>query len=419
MKVVSQRLGFLAAFCLLGALVTAARPRDGQSKDEIHVLFIGNSLTFVNDLPKMVAELAKAGKQRPLCHEQETPGGCTLEKHWKDGKALAKIRSRKWDFVVLQDYSQRPLQKRDAMFDYGKKLDAEIRKNGAKTILYMTWALQNKPGDQPTISKAYLDLSEELKSQIAPVGNAWAMALQADQRLVLHQPDAKHPQATGTYLAACVFYATIYGKSPEGLPGSIGKLTNSEARPLQVIAWKAVQATDKGTGSAREKPVVGLIPKAQKPIAMDGTLTGWDGAFVTPVHVGHPDFVNRGGQFLYLWDEKNLYIGLRCLDQKPAHVGPDDQIWNGDAVEFYLDTRRGDKLGAPQFGPGTLHCFYTPFTKTEIKPRIQVRDLPAFKDFKLQGAEVAAVKTPWGYTAEFKLPWANFPDFTPKAGEIW
>lgn len=169
---------------------------------------------------------------------------------------------------------------------------------------------------------------------------------------------------------------------------------------------------------AQEKPLVGLIPKAHKPITLDGKLDEWEGAFVTPVHVGHPDFGNRGGQFLYLWDEKNLYVGLRCLDQKPAHFGPDNQIWNGDAVEFYLDTRRGDKLGIAQFGPGTLHCFYTPFTRTEIQPRIQVRDLPAFKDFKLKGAEVAADKTPWGWTAEFKLPWSNFPDFMPKAGEI-
>src|SRR5262249_33784307 len=169
---------------------------------------------------------------------------------------------------------------------------------------------------------------------------------------------------------------------------------------------------------AQEKPLVGLIPKASKPIKMDGKLDDWDGAFVTPVHVGHPDFANRGGQFLYLWDEKNLYIGLRCLDQKPAHVGPDNQIWNGDAVEFYLDTRRGDKLGTAAFGPGTLHCFYTPFTESDVKPRLQVRDLPAFKDFILQGAEVAAVKTSSGYTAEFKLPWANFPNFTPKAGEV-
>jgi hypothetical protein len=168
----------------------------------------------------------------------------------------------------------------------------------------------------------------------------------------------------------------------------------------------------------QERPIVGLIPKAQKPIKLDGKLDDWDGAFVTPVHIGHPDFPNRGGQFLYLWDDQALYIGLRCLDQKPAHVGSDAQLWNGDAVEFYLDARSGDKLGAAPFGPGTLHMFWTPFTKTEIKPRLAVRDLPAFKDFKLQGAEVAAEKTPWGWTAEFKLPWKNFPDLKPKVGEI-
>jgi hypothetical protein len=170
--------------------------------------------------------------------------------------------------------------------------------------------------------------------------------------------------------------------------------------------------------AAGEKPVVGLVPKAGKPVRLDGRLEEWGGAFVAPVHVGHPDFANRGGQFLFLWDEENLYVGLRCLDRRPAHVGRDDQVWNGDAVEFYLDTRRGGKLGAAAFGPGTLHMFWTPFTKAEVKPRLQVRDLPAFKDFKLRGAEVAAVKTPWGYTAEFKLPWANFPAFTPRAGEV-
>ena len=182
--------------------------------------------------------------------------------------------------------------------------------------------------------------------------------------------------------------------------------------PAALLAFAALAAA-----RADEKPVVGLIPKAQKPVVIDGKLDEWDGAFVTPVHVGHPDFANRGGEFLFLWDEQNLYVGLRCLDQKPAHVGTDDQVWNGDAVEFYLDTRQGDKLGTP-FGPGSLHMFWTPFTGTEVKPRWRVRDLPAFKDFKLQGAEVAGQKTPWGYTAEFKLPWANFPDFAPKADEV-
>jgi hypothetical protein len=193
---------------------------------------------------------------------------------------------------------------------------------------------------------------------------------------------------------------------------------------IMVHSWKTallglVCATALATRAdqAEEKALVGLIPKAQRSIQMDGSLDEWDGAWVTPIHVGHPDFANRGGQFLFLWDDQNLYIGLRCLDQKPAHFGSDEQIWNGDAVEFYLDTRR-EKLGARAFGPGTLHMFWTPFTKTEIAPRMQVRPMSALKDLKLQGAEVAGKKTPWGYTAEFKLPWANFPAFKPQAGEV-
>jgi arylsulfatase A-like enzyme len=202
--------------------------------------------------------------------------------------------------------------------------------------------------------------------------------------------------------------------------------TNDQGKALEPPALAAARGfTRKGlppllgyTVADETPPVVAAIPKAARPIVLDGNLDEWDGALVAPVHVGHPDFANRGAEFLLLWDEQNLYVGQRCLDQKPAHTGPDHQIWNGDSVEFYLDTRPGRQLGTPQFGPGTLHMFWTPFTGTELKPRLQVRDLPAFKDFKLQGAEVVGRKTPWGYTAEFKLPWANFPNFKPAAGEI-
>lgn len=240
MKWTKIGLGFLSIISWATFFPTLSHLKAAEPPG-VSVLFIGNSFTYCNDLPKMLSDLAKAGKQ-PLMHcEQETPGGCTLEKHWKDGKALAKIRSRHWNFVILQDQSQAPLHNRQAMFDYGKKFDAEIRKQGAKTVLYMTWAGQKKPEDQAAISKAYLDLSKELKAKIAPVGQAWETALKADKKLVLHDKDGRHPNVTGSYLAACVFYATIYGQSPEGFPGSIGKLTDVEARPLQAIVWKTVR----------------------------------------------------------------------------------------------------------------------------------------------------------------------------------
>jgi hypothetical protein len=164
----------------------------------------------------------------------------------------------------------------------------------------------------------------------------------------------------------------------------------------------------------QEKPVVGLIPRASKPIKMDGKLDEWDGAFATPVHVGHPDFANRGGVFYFLWDEKALYVGLKCLDRKPAHVAPDSRLYDGDAVEFYLDTRRGKELGAASFGPGTLHMFWTAFTGTEVRPRLRVRDLPAFKGFTLKGAEVAAAKDRLGLDGGVPAALGQLPRLHPQ-----
>jgi hypothetical protein len=63
------------------------------------------------------------------------------------------------------------------------------------------------------------------------------------------------------------------------------------------------------TTDAQDKPIVGLIPKAQKPLKFDGKLADWEGTFVTPVHIGHPDFANRGGKFYYLWDDDDLPPG--------------------------------------------------------------------------------------------------------------
>src|SRR5262249_40662188 len=147
------------------ALALAVPTRAGDGSKPIRILFIGNSYTYVNDLPKMLAALAKAGNQRPVVHDRETPGGCTLEKHWKDGKAVKKITSAQWDYVVLQEQSQRPLTDRARMFEYAVKLDGEIKKQRARTLLYQTWARQNAPQKQTELSKAYLDLGNELKAR--------------------------------------------------------------------------------------------------------------------------------------------------------------------------------------------------------------------------------------------------------------
>lgn len=164
------------------------------------------------------------------------------------------------------------------------------------------------------------------------------------------------------------------------------------------------------------KPPVGLIPKAQNPIKIDGKLEEWEGAFITPLNSTHPDFANRATDIYYLWDSEALYIGVRALDQNPTHISPDAALYDGDAIEFYFDARQGEDLGKQDWAEGTLHAFFTAVTGNKIQPRFHVRDLPAFKNLALKGVELAAKRTKDGYTMEFKLPWSNFPKARPAVG---
>jgi hypothetical protein len=236
--------------CLLLLTVAVALFAGTTRADDpqpLKVWFVGNSYTYVNDLPRMVAELARAGKQRPLEYDRETPGGVTLEKHVKDGRAATKIAAQKWDFVVLQEQSVRPIKDPAAMLQYGKTLDAEVNKQGARTLLYLTWARQDAPETQAALTKAYRELAKETKAIVAPVGLAWEAALKDDPSAGLHAPDKSHPSKKGTYLAACVFHGVLYQKSPEGLPGEIGGLSDEDAVKLQRISARCPAPSSSGT----------------------------------------------------------------------------------------------------------------------------------------------------------------------------
>ena len=228
-----------------------------SSSDTLRVLFIGNSYTYVNALPRLTQHLAaSAPEAQALDVAMVAPGGATLERHWTSGEARRMIEQGGWTHVVLQEQSLRPLQDRDKLFTYARLFDAAIKQAGATTVLYLTWARKNRPETQEALTDAFLDLAEELDAVVAPVGEAWQQALGEQPDLSLYFRDGSHPSPTGTYLAACVFYAAFYGQSPEGLsrrrfstrfatpeegnPVEIEPLAETEAVFLQRIAWEIV-----------------------------------------------------------------------------------------------------------------------------------------------------------------------------------
>src|SRR5262249_20860239 len=120
-------------------------------------------------------------------------------------------------------------------------LNEEIQRGGGKTVLYLTWARQAKPETQTQLNNVYRQAAQSTGALIAPVGMAWAAALKGDSTLVLHDADGSHPSPAGTYLSACVFYATFYKQSPEGLPVLNSGLSMAQAKRLQTVAWNTVR----------------------------------------------------------------------------------------------------------------------------------------------------------------------------------
>lgn len=177
----------------------------------IRMLFIGNSYTSRNNLPKLLERIAKgAAVRRTIETRAVVAGGASLRRHWNAGEALTLLRGSAWNHVVLQEQSTLPI-KNPARFKESVRLfDREIRQSGARTVLYLTWARENAPDSQDVLTRAVLEIANELGALVAPVGPAWQRAQATDPGIRLYEKDGSHPTPAGSYLAAEVFYATLF-----------------------------------------------------------------------------------------------------------------------------------------------------------------------------------------------------------------
>jgi len=231
-----------------GDRVLSNRPDD---RGAIRVLFVGNSLTYWNEMPWLVEKIS-AMKTPRLSTSFVGGSGRSLRQQWQNAKTLRAIRERPWDYVVLQGQSSEPATNREEFARYGRLLDADIRKRGAKTVFFLTWANRGDP--QGPITQRYLALARELDAMVAPAGIAW-QELQKKGR-ELYDGSGVHPNLQGSYLSACVFYALFTGRSPVGLPHRFDvnfeidefyrrgleseRLSASDALEIQTAAWAAV-----------------------------------------------------------------------------------------------------------------------------------------------------------------------------------
>lgn len=231
----------------LMTLALALVPLAASAEAPLRVLFLGNSLTYTNDLPRMVEAMGAAGN-RPVKATMIAGPNYGLEDLWGEARVREALRSRRYDVVVMQQGPSALPSSRDELVKWSKSFAAAIREGGAEPALYMVWPSLARSFDRNRVSESYRIAAEACGCRLLPAGDAWQEAARASAAVSLYGADGFHPSREGTWLAALVIWATLTGEDPERAPSEIampdGSVTRigAKVKPLLVGAAKKALA---------------------------------------------------------------------------------------------------------------------------------------------------------------------------------
>jgi hypothetical protein len=222
-------------------------PRPGRA-----VLFIGNSLTYYNDLPLIVEALADSvpgleAEQRLAVSMAAYPDYALFD-HWSNGTAVRALEQNQWNTVVLQQGSSALDESRVLLREWTKKFDEKVRAAGGRTAMYAVWPNASRQFDFDRVNESYTLAATDVNGMLFPVGEAWRAAWRRDANMALYSPDGLHPTARGSYVGALVITSMLLDLSPVGMPASLRlrsgatiTIPAADAAILQAAAAEAIE----------------------------------------------------------------------------------------------------------------------------------------------------------------------------------
>jgi len=219
------------------------------AQDTTKVLFIGNSITYFNDMPQTFEAIANS-KHDTTQVTVHAPGGTGFIHHADNPAVYDLFRQGKWDFVVLQPGSnespgysepiastlQRARKMKDSILFYNP-----CAKIVYYEISYGVWGssasqLIQYNETMDLIRSNLTQLADSTEQFFAPAGEAIRASWNDDQTNMLWGATGDiHPNNKGSYIIACSFYASIFQKPSFGT-NILNNLSMSEAERYQTLA---------------------------------------------------------------------------------------------------------------------------------------------------------------------------------------
>lgn len=218
----------------------------------LNILFLGNSLMYYNDMPELFANIANASGKK-VNVKSVTKGSATIsdfadERTEVGSRAIPLLKNNKWDLVIIEP-SRRisPYENtvKEAELASAKKIRELAKAAGGDVLLYSVWGNNNgkvvefqalSPTEIPEVAKHLMDRKSHVKFlhevnlefaaamggvKVALAGYAFENCIAKYPELNLYHSDERHPSPIGSYLAAAVIYATIFGENVENIPYAV------------------------------------------------------------------------------------------------------------------------------------------------------------------------------------------------------
>jgi hypothetical protein len=231
--------------------------------DKIYsVLFIGNSYTKrYNMATEIFLPMAQAAGYA-ITSEAIVNGGHTLEEFAnpndtfgaKVAKALSEENYGKYDYVILQEQSTRPIVETAKFYEGVRALSQKIKAIGATPVLYATWGRKTGSQDLATLNltnesmtwklaATYNAIAQELDIRIAFAGLAF-YDVYTNTTIGIYDDDLYHPVYAGSYLVAATIFAEIFNMDPRDIDFiGDGTISSGTAKELRKAAYRAVFET--------------------------------------------------------------------------------------------------------------------------------------------------------------------------------
>ncbi|RKS42791.1 lysophospholipase L1-like esterase [Gillisia mitskevichiae] len=181
------------------------------SKKEFNILFVGNSLTYTNDLPALVKKTAKLKGIEVETTMIAFPNYAITD-HWSDGKVQKLIKSKKYDFVIIQQGPSSQNNGRKMLIDYGKKYSRLSKLNKTKLCYFMVWPSIDNYHTFDGVINNYKDAASINNSILLPVGEIWKAYIESTNNFEYYSSDGFHPSLSGSQAAATVIVESLFGK---------------------------------------------------------------------------------------------------------------------------------------------------------------------------------------------------------------